>query len=325
MLFNAGRIDESIANVRKALELDPLSAIINADLAGKYEQVGRFDEAIAGYQRVIEIDPTMALPYYNKALVLAYARRDFVSAPALLDKAYALDPGNPLIPIFASVMRADLLDEAGSSRLLAAQRIKYPDMFLVPLGQTYVSLYRGQTAEAERYARELVVMGPQNASVLADFKMRRGDYAGARALFLKTQPDLFKSDVAVNINNAREVIALATVLHKTGEQAQAEQLLKPVEALARPPNSRLGFFGYGLMDVTIAAIRGDKELALRRLKTAYAEGWHGPFWRYYRDFDPSFASIRDTPEFKAVFAEIERDMRQQAEQLATQPKGPLFQ
>lgn len=325
MLLNSGRIDESIDNVRKALELDPLSAIINGDLAGKYEQVGRFDEAIAGYQRVIEIDPAMALPYYNKALVLAYARRDFVSAALLLDKAYSLDSGNPMIPIFASILRADLLDDAGSLRLLAAQRIKYPEMYFLPYGQAYVSLSRGQTAEAEHYAREAVAMGPQNASVLADFQMRRGDYAGARALFLKTQPELFKPDFVVTINNAREVLALAAVLYKTGEQAKAEQLLKGVEALTRPPNTRLGFFGYGTMDATIAAIRGDKALALSRLKAAYAEGWRGPFWRYFRDFDPGFANIRDTPEFKAVFTDIERDMQQQAEKLAKKPQGPLFQ
>ncbi len=325
MLFSAGRIDESIANVRKALELDPLSAIINADLAGKYEQVGRFDEAIARYQRVIEIDPAMALPYYNKALVSAYASGDFVSAPAALDKAYALDSGNPLIPIFASIIRADLFDDEGSLRLLEAQRVKYPDLALVPFSQTYISIYQGRPAEAERYAREVVAMGPQNSSVLADFQMRRGDHAGARALFLKTQPELFKPDVAVNINNAREVIALAAVLYKTGEQAQAEHLLTSAEALTRPPNARLGFFGYGPMDATIAAIRGDKALALRRLKAAYTEGWRGPFWRYYRDFDPSFADIRETPEFKAIFADIDRDMRQQAERLSAQPKGPLFQ
>ena len=35
------------------------------------------------------------------------------------------------------------------------------------------------------------------------------------------------------------------------------------------------------------------------------------WWRYYRDFDPNLASIRNEPEFKAVFADIERDMAQQ--------------
>jgi hypothetical protein len=31
-------------------------------------------------------------------------------------------------------------------------------------------------------------------------------------------------------------------------------------------------------------------------------------WRYYRDFDPNLASIRNEPEFKAVFAAIEQGL-----------------
>lgn len=324
MLSSTGRVDESIASVRKALELDPLSAVINSDLASKYEQVGRFDEAIAGYQRVIEIDPAMALPYYSKAVLLAYVRRDFVSAAPLLEKAYALDSGNPFIPLFAAVIRGDLFDDTGALRLLAAQRAKYPDNPMVRMGQAYISNYRGQTSAAETYAREVLQLNPQTTSVLADFPMRRGDYAGALALYEKTNPALLDATVTVSINNVREAIVLAAILTKTGSPAQAERLLAGAEALTRPPNSRLGFFGYGLMDVEIALIRGDLALALRRLRAAYDQGWRGPFWRYYRDIDPVLSEIRGTPEFKAVFADIERDMRRQAQRLAAQPQGELF-
>ena len=53
-------------------------------------------------------------------------------------------------------------------------------------------------------------------------------------------------------------------------------------------------------------------------------GWRGPYWGYARDFDPSLASIRNEPEFKAVFADIERDMAQQRARLAARPKdAPL--
>ena len=43
-----------------------------------------------------------------------------------------------------------------------------------------------------------------------------------------------------------------------------------------------------------------------------------------RDHDPAFATIRNEPEFKAVFADIERDMAQQRARLAARPKdAPL--
>jgi len=55
-----------------------------------------------------------------------------------------------------------------------------------------------------------------------------------------------------------------------------------------------------------------------------AFGWPGPYWSYARDFDPSLASIRKEPEFKAVFADIERDMARQRAELAARSKdAPL--
>jgi len=53
-------------------------------------------------------------------------------------------------------------------------------------------------------------------------------------------------------------------------------------------------------------------------------GWRGPGWRYYRDFEPTLASIRNEPEFKAIFADIERDMARQRAELAARPRdAPL--
>jgi hypothetical protein len=43
-------------------------------------------------------------------------------------------------------------------------------------------------------------------------------------------------------------------------------------------------------------------------------------WRYYRDVDPNLASVRSEPEFKAVFADIERDMARQRAEFAARPK-----
>jgi hypothetical protein len=85
-------------------------------------------------------------------------------------------------------------------------------------------------------------------------------------------------------------------------------------------STRLGKRGYGIADVQIHAMRGDKTKALAALREAEKAGWRGLFWRYYRDFDPNLASIRNEPEFKAVFADIERDMARQRAELAKRPK-----
>ena len=59
------------------------------------------------------------------------------------------------------------------------------------------------------------------------------------------------------------------------------------------------------------------------MRAAEKAGWRGD-WRYYRDFDPNLASLRDEPEFKAVFADIGRDMAAQRARLAARPtNAPL--
>jgi hypothetical protein len=111
------------------------------------------------------------------------------------------------------------------------------------------------------------------------------------------------------------------LLQKSGNEARARQLLDgAMKAIERSP--RLGDFGVGLADVQIHALRGERDKALSALRQAGAAGWRGTSrftwgWKYYRDFDPSLASIRNEPEFKAVFADIERDMARQRAALAS--------
>jgi hypothetical protein len=70
-------------------------------------------------------------------------------------------------------------------------------------------------------------------------------------------------------------------------------------------------------------LHGQKATALSGLREAERAGWRR-WWPYHRDFDPALASIRNEPEFKAVFADIERDMAKQRAALAARPKdAPL--
>ncbi len=73
---------------------------------------------------------------------------------------------------------------------------------------------------------------------------------------------------------------------------------------------RLGFDGYGVADVTIYALRGDKQKALSALQQAIDEGWRYSWW-YFLNHDPTLESLHDEPEFQAMVAEIEADMAAQ--------------
>ena len=56
-LIPMGRIDEALLEIRKAQELDPLSAVIATDLGKELYFARRYDEAIVELRRALEIDP----------------------------------------------------------------------------------------------------------------------------------------------------------------------------------------------------------------------------------------------------------------------------
>jgi hypothetical protein len=120
----------------------------------------------------------------------------------------------------------------------------------------------------------------------------------------------------INERSAFAAIDLALLLQHTGQDDQANELLNRSEVFMRKI-PRKGIWGSGISDVANFALRGDSVMALTKLREAERAGWRGPFWRYHCDFDPNLASIRDEPEFKAVFADIERDMAQQRARLAS--------
>jgi hypothetical protein len=99
-------------------------------------------------------------------------------------------------------------------------------------------------------------------------------------------------------------------------------LLEGIEAVLRKL-PQLGADGYAPDDAAVLALRGRKREALAALRSNEQAGWRSS-WRYFRDADPAFDSIRDDPDFKAIFTDIERDMARQRAHLAKRPKdAPL--
>jgi TolB-like protein/DNA-binding winged helix-turn-helix (wHTH) protein/Tfp pilus assembly protein PilF len=89
-----GRHDEAIVEMRKAESLDPLSLIINADLAELLVLAHSYDESIRQSLKTIEMDPNFAMAHNQ--LAQAYLEKHiYDQAVAELQKAVQLSPGSP--------------------------------------------------------------------------------------------------------------------------------------------------------------------------------------------------------------------------------------
>ncbi len=323
MLAFQGRFSEALQEAEKAEALDPLSAIINNMVAIALDGEGRFEEALAGYRKAIQNDPAMPVLYGNVGALYAYAYGRFDEAVLWDEKASELDPDDANSLAGPGWDYLDLGDDARAELWLKRAIQRGAESVFANDAMAFWHLYRGEQAEALTFARRSFAVDPRRGgalTLLRDADLAAGNWPAARARHAKAFPELLADEPpSVSGLNYRAAVDLAVVLQKTGERARANQLLDRSEQFIRRI-PRMGTHGYGITDVEIYALRGQRREALTALRQAEKAGWRSP-WRYYRDFDPALASIRDDPEFKAVFADIERDMAGQRARLAARPRN----
>ncbi len=94
-LLVMGRFDEALTEAKQAVQLDPLSLIINHHLGLVHFHARRYDQAIEQYQKTLELDAQFA--WARCALGLAYGQKGmYPEAIAALEEAWHLDE-NPVV------------------------------------------------------------------------------------------------------------------------------------------------------------------------------------------------------------------------------------
>ncbi len=309
-----GRYEESLALRRKAVELDPLSLETVPRLGDCLEWVGRFDESLAWYQRSIEIDPGFAWGYQLIGDHHWRVSGRLDEAVAWYAKGVALDPGTPSSLADFGWLYLDLGDPDRAAYWIQRSLDLSPNAFSPNASMQALAMYQGDEAAAEAHGRKAFAVWPFEGSVLMflrDQAVRAGRYAEARALYEEYFPELLSErDPKVDNRNYRAAIDLALILSRTGDQERATLLLdRSLQQIQSRP--RLGTFGYGIADVQVYALRGEKQKALASLRQAIDEGWRAGWWWWLRK--PDLDLLQQEPEFQARVAEIEADV---AEQLA---------
>jgi len=322
-----GSLKEGLEHSERAAQLDPLSVIVQVNLGNSMQFVGRFDEAATRYRRALDIDPMSSVTYDSLAALDAYARNRFADAVTLQERAVALDSGSPTRSAWLSAIYLDVGDVPRAQQVVASLIERWPDDYFSHVAAAVLHQVLGSTAAAERHASKALAIYPidtYSLQILRNADLRQGDPGSARARYASAFPELLTSTPpSITAFNHGSAIDVIPVLQAAGDGVTASALLDLAEQFIRTI-PRLGVLGYGIADVAIHALRGDKDKALAALREAEKAGWRGPFWRYYRDIDPNLASIRNEPEFKAVFADIERDMAHQRAELAARSKdAPL--
>jgi tetratricopeptide (TPR) repeat protein len=95
-LTATGQLDEALRQMKRALELEPASLVMNTFMGATLYYAGRYDEAIDQCRRTIEMDPTFAVAHWH--LGLAYEQKQFFDAAIEeFQRAVSLSGGSPLM------------------------------------------------------------------------------------------------------------------------------------------------------------------------------------------------------------------------------------
>jgi len=102
-LTATGRFEQAVQEMKKALELEPASLVMNTFMGATLYYAGRYDEAIDQCRKTIEMDPNFAVVHWH--LGMAYEQKQALDAATEeFKKAIALSGGSPLMK--ATLVRA---------------------------------------------------------------------------------------------------------------------------------------------------------------------------------------------------------------------------
>jgi tetratricopeptide (TPR) repeat protein len=68
------RLDEAVAEIKKAYDLDPLSPIISTAVGRVIDFARRHDEAIEQCQKTIQLNPHLAAAYFDLGVAYLHSR-----------------------------------------------------------------------------------------------------------------------------------------------------------------------------------------------------------------------------------------------------------
>jgi len=319
LMTKLGRPDEALQQAQTAIALDPLAAPLNVSLASALRETGEYQQSLKYLRRAIEIEPLMANAYHNIARLQSqvFGRPD--EAIGTLHELVRLDPENPrLIEIAMEYMA--LCDDATARRLIS-RAAAHGDEF-ANLALAILSAIDGDWAGTREYAQLAVEMQPYNyfaQGLLRTVNLHEGRDAAALARYALQWPDLIGSaSPAIDAYTLTPALDAVPLLISAGDSTQSMRLL---DASERFVGGRVRFANdtAGIADVQIHALRGNKSAALKALREARSQGWAAG-WRYFRTVDPNLASIRQEPEFQAIFEEIEVQMRELRSRMPDYPE-----
>ena len=283
----------AFATLQHAFALDPLSPIVNTNMAAELWIRSRTQEALQAANRIIQIAPDGPLGYRRTGRIkwtsgelaeaVSWYRQSIEKAPE--DRNSRLELGALLVDL-------GIYDEAES--LLDHQR--------------YIAyLAQGRVEEALAVVRTSVEERPEHLSTIfaaAHSEARAGNYDRVRRLLEPLADEaetgegsLFRRSGIHFWDPQIAAMDLAVALLATGDRKAGLELLAEVRThFAFLRSEGLEHPMLRLQEARILALEGRQDGALEALRQIIGAGWR--FW--YMDGDPALKNLQESREFRSI-------------------------
>jgi serine/threonine protein kinase/tetratricopeptide (TPR) repeat protein len=287
----AGDYGQAIANLQKALAIDPLNADAYRELAKAYEKSGKLADAESTYKEAIAVRPVFWGAHNELGGFYCRLGR-YADAEKEWRTVVDLTPDNPRGYSNLGVVDLDQKRYQDAARMFEkSAAIKPTESAYTNLGVTYFS--QARYPEAARYFEEAIQMNDRDSEGwhnLASAYQWSGETEKARTAFQRTAR-LAEKQRQVNPHDPDLLLRLADAYSMLDQKQLARQLLQ--QGLALAPDSVDNMFQAGVVYEQI----GDGDLALQWIAKAIKRG-------YSRDLierAPSLTQLRLDPRYQALF------------------------
>ncbi len=324
-LRTTGRSDEAIPVLERALQSDPLSPLTLFELGKAELYVGHAERNLMYAERILEIDPSSVYGYTGQLQANINMGRFDLGVPWFI-KMLSVDPDDFETWAHMSYWAAMLGEPEWSARYMAGALERGPNEPTVLKSQVQALMLQGKSNEATAIARRALEATLDDRwfseriflRQVRDAALQSGDLDDALEWYRDRHPELFDRAPNFDVDNLYTSADLALLLRRAGKEDEAAALIAAAINWYETELPK-GVYGYvtGIVYVDLLALSGDRQAALTELRSAVDYGWRLD-WQWYLA-NINLDSIRETPEFQAILAELDADMATQLEVLRALP------
>ena len=312
------RWQESMQLTQKAVELDPLSSIIQMEVAEKLNLIGRFDAAENQVERLIQSDPDFPPAVVEMAFIKSNLGK-IDEQIQWLNKSLEMDPGRVRLYRNIAFARLDL----GDSESLADIRAAIEEIDPQHLSLGWVDMVEGiyernypAALESGRWFDEQRGSPPSFQGFFGFVHMLAGDYREALNAFLRAEPRFAEQsqwEAAIQ-QQANQGCQVGWLMIQTGDAEQGAALIQQTMNYLEMELPQYTEHSDRFAPDACLMADGDQDRTLAAFEKRVAHGHISGWW--LNSQLPWNEPLRGTPRFEAALDHIRDRITLQRENLA---------